>query len=180
MTLMAGCDGWKIKAVDPPMRWDSRLPHEPEPIKTSHPVLFISNTLDPVTPLYAGIKMAKKFKGAGLVEQESEGHCSLAMVSKCTTDVVVKYLSSGEVPDFDPKNEEGRVKCKADEWPFHPFQGAQFVAQNGMDAQVDAERLQALGDARDVLMMTDHFGNLRFQAGISQLAKLSLKLDLAM
>lgn len=85
MTVMLGCEGWKIKAVDPPMRWDDHPAHKQKPIKTSHPLLFISNTADPVTPLKAGVKMARKFVDAGLVEQHSEGHCSLAAVSKCTS-----------------------------------------------------------------------------------------------
>jgi hypothetical protein len=35
MTLMIGCDGWPIKAIDPPMRWDDQPTHKAKPINTS-------------------------------------------------------------------------------------------------------------------------------------------------
>ena len=121
---MVGCDGWGINATDPPMRWDDHPAHRQKPIKTSFPLLFVSNTADPVTPLYAGVKMAQKFVDAGLVEQLSEGHCSLSALSFCTTKAVVNYFLKGEVPsppklgkDGDLKNGEW-LKCERNSWPF--------------------------------------------------------------
>src|SRR4051794_26213947 len=126
---MIGCQGWNIKAVDPPMRWDDHPAHKQKPIKTSHPLLFISNTADPVTPLKAGVKMAKKFVDAGLIEQKSEGHCSLAAVSRCTISKIKAYFGTSKVPP--PPTEDGKEwingkweKCEADEWPFHPYDGS--------------------------------------------------------
>lgn len=175
---MLGCEGWKIEAVDPPMRWDDHPAHKLKPIKTSHPLLFVSNTADPVTPLKAGVKMAKKFVDAGLIEQHSEGHCSLAAVSLCTSKcslsfeikfsiglfssvisqlltgfhVVNKirtYFTTGEVPPPPMENEKdwsrGKwVQCDADEWPFHPYNAADYISTQGAEAKVDSRRLTAM------------------------------------
>lgn len=60
------------------MNWDDHPAHKSKPIKTSFPLLFLSNTLDPVTPLSAAIKMSQKFVDAGLVEQKAMGHCTIS------------------------------------------------------------------------------------------------------
>ena len=90
------------------MRWDDHPAKKPKPIKTAFPVLFISNRADPVTPLYAGVKMAEKFVDAGLIEQESEGHCSISAVSKCTINKVRAYFIAGLVPPPPVKGGNGR------------------------------------------------------------------------
>jgi hypothetical protein len=107
MSLMVGCDAWPIESKDPPMRWDDHPAKNPKPIKTSFPVLFVSNTADPVTPLYAGVKMAQKFVDAGLIEQKSEGHCSLAAVSLCTTKKIQAYFLDGKVPPHPVTSDKG-------------------------------------------------------------------------
>jgi len=121
---MVGCDAWPIESKDPPMRWDDHPAKNPKPIKTSFPVLFVSNTADPVTPLYAGVKMAKKFVDAGLIEQKSEGHCSLAAVSLCTTKKIQAYFLEGKVPPPPVTSDNGLDdgkwdKCEAQQWPWH-------------------------------------------------------------
>lgn len=143
MGLMVGCDSWGIEAVDPPMRWDDHPAHKQKPINTSFPVLFVSNTLDPVTPLAAGVAMARKFVDAGLIEQHSEGHCSLSAVSKCTINKLREYFLLGKVPSHPSKLEKGEwEKCKADEWPFHPFKGDPFTAESE-EARAETERMIA-------------------------------------
>ncbi|RDL35439.1 uncharacterized protein BP5553_07370 [Venustampulla echinocandica] len=153
MTLMIGCDGWQISAVDPPMRWDSNPANTSKPIKTSFPVLFISNTADPVTPLYAGVKMAQKFVDAGLIEQKSEGHCSLAAVSQCTMKKIRAYIEKGEVPPAPVRGGKGRElidgkwdRCEADEWPFHPYESDTWLAAKGEVGVDDVESMDALRD----------------------------------
>ena len=125
MTLMIGCSGWSITATDPPMRWDDHPSHRQKPIKTSFPLLFISNTADPVTPLYAGVKMARKFVNAGLIEQLSEGHCSISGRSLCTMMKIRQYLSEGKVPPVPEWGPDGKEvadgkweRCKADAQPW--------------------------------------------------------------
>jgi len=143
MSLMAGCNSWGIQAVDPPMRWDDHPAHKRKPINTSFPVLFLSNKNDPVTPLSAAVAMARKFVDAGLTEQNSEGHCSTAAVSKCTINKLRAYFLLGKVPPHPSKLEEGEwEKCEADEWPFHPFIGDPYTAESE-EARVEVERMIA-------------------------------------
>ncbi|KAH8812049.1 TAP-like protein-domain-containing protein [Xylogone sp. PMI_703] len=140
MTLMIGCDSWAIETHDPPMRWDDHPAHKPKPIKTAFPLLFISNSADPVTPLYAGVKMAKKFVGAGLIEQISGGHCSLAAASRCTLGKIRAYLNEGKVPpvpEIDSKGKElegGKWdRCEPDEWPWKPLVQSQDFTTEEME-----------------------------------------------
>ena len=165
LTGMLGCDGWGIEAIDPPMRWDDHPAHKQKPINTSYPVLFISNSADPVTPLWAGVQMAKKFADAGLIEQKSMGHCSLAAVSRCTIGKIRAYFTKGEVPPPPVEGGKGRElvdgkwdRCEADEWPWHPYNG-EFIAQEGTEAAAEAERMSALREMQETFRKMRHFGS---------------------
>ena len=145
MSLMIGCDAFDITPTDPPMRWDDHPAHRLKHINTSFPLLFLSNSRDPVTPLYAGVKMARKFVNAGLVEQRSEGHCSLAAVSRCTMERVRAYFEEGKVPakpQWGPDGEKTEKgvweRCEADEWPWKSFDRAQWMVESG--ARLENER----------------------------------------
>ncbi|TVY25767.1 Tripeptidyl aminopeptidase [Lachnellula hyalina] len=149
MTLMIGCDGWPVESKDPPMRWDDHPAHNPKPIKTSFPLLFISNTRDPVTPLYAGVKMAQKFVDAGLIEQKSEGHCSLSAVSSCTAKKIVAYFREGKVPPHPVKSDKGLFdgkwdKCEAESWPWHPYDPEMSIADKGEEGKAEVKMMKAL------------------------------------
>jgi hypothetical protein len=181
MTGMVGCDAFAIETKDPPMRWDDNPAHKLKPIKTSFPLLFVSNTADPVTPLRAGLKMAKKFVDAGLIEQRSEGHCSLAAVSKCTIGKIRAYFAEGKVPPHPIEGGKGKElkdgkwdRCEADEWPFHPFQGLRDEAR-GEDAIAEIESLNALKEIQEEFSKMKLWGNFglewvpiaqNFQAGL--------------
>jgi hypothetical protein len=143
---MIGCDGWKIPAKDPPMDWDDHPVHKPKPINTSFPLLFVSNTLDPVTPKDAGLAMALKFKNAGFIEQESEGHCSLSSVSLCTIKKIKAYFREGKVPAppvLADKGTDGWEKCKRDEEPWSPFDGERWLQENGASYENDGSLVEA-------------------------------------
>jgi hypothetical protein len=162
MGVLLGCQGWPIKAVDPPMDWDDHPAYNPKPINTSYPLLFISNTYDPITPMYGGLKMAKKFAGAGFIEQLSEGHCSLAAVSLCTIGKVRSYFREGKLP---PPPVEGKgsadgewEKCKADEWPFHPFTKAISFAKRQEIDVAEVERLDAVKEMQKVFQKMRQWG----------------------
>ncbi|KAI2629118.1 TAP-like protein-domain-containing protein [Hypomontagnella submonticulosa] len=116
-----GCNGWEIDAKDPPMRWDDHPIHKPEPIDTSFPVLFLSNHLDPVTPLHSALKMTRKFSDASIIEQKAEGHCTLSCISLCMLNHIRAYLDKGIVPpspkyDADDKGEWATCDCDEKPW----------------------------------------------------------------
>jgi hypothetical protein len=80
------------------MDW-SRFPLiENDPVDTAFPLLVISNSRDPITPLRSGLYVSQRFANAGFIEQLSSGHCSLAAVSICTINAVRKYFNEGKVP----------------------------------------------------------------------------------
>lgn len=67
--------------------------------KTAEPILVLSTTYDPVCPLISAQKAHNSFKGAGLVEQKSYGHCSISMPSLCTAKHVQRYFNDGVLPE---------------------------------------------------------------------------------
>jgi hypothetical protein len=169
MTLMIGCDSWSIPATDPPMRWDDHPAHKQKPIKTSFPLLFLSNSQDPVTPLKAGVKMARKFVDAGLVEQHGGGHCSLAAASLCTLKRIRAYLAEGKVPappEWGPKGKEiaeGKwERCERDDWPWkHRMAAWKAKEPLGKDASEEERMMRAWSFIRDVSVTHLKFWGLR-------------------
>ncbi|KAI1469765.1 TAP-like protein-domain-containing protein [Daldinia caldariorum] len=136
--LNLGCSGWEIESKDPPMRWDDHPIHKPEAIETSFPVLFLSNHLDPVTPLHYALKMTRKFSGASLVEQKAEGHCTISCVSPCIVGHIRAYLNDGIVPPV-PKygsNDEGEwTTCKCYEKPWKSLDDMTMVSHSDRNSQ---------------------------------------------
>lgn len=100
----------RMQCIHYPVRAQYRY-NGPWEASTSHPVLFIGNTKDPVTPSINAFKMAQRLKDSGVLIQDSAGHCSLAAYSECTTKHVRQYFQTGELP---PAN----TTCQPDEIPF--------------------------------------------------------------
>ncbi|KAI0025034.1 TAP-like protein-domain-containing protein [Xylariomycetidae sp. FL0641] len=72
---------------------DKRLPAAP-----AAPLLFLSASLDPVTPLRNARAMAARHPGAAVLEQRSAGHCASTETSRCTAAVVGRYFDTGALP----------------------------------------------------------------------------------
>lgn len=84
----------------------------PSANKTSAPILFVSNKLDPVTPLRNAEKVRRLFPGSGLLVQNIVGHNLFAASSECTNKYTKQYISDLSLPP------EGTV-CEAENFP--PF-----------------------------------------------------------
>ena len=127
-TIASRCVGWDIDRVDPPsMDWNKFPLKDRDPVNTSFPILFVSNTRDPITPMRSGLEQSRKFANAGFIEQRGEGHCSSSMVSLCTMSKIRAYLSKGVVPEpprFDHANDaQGGLSgnwttCEVDQRPW--------------------------------------------------------------
>ncbi len=82
--------------------------------------------------------MANRFVDAGLIEQDSEGHCSLAAASKCTNDWIQGYFKAGIVPPHPvgDLNDGKWTTCKAEEWPWHSDRAKVMPAEQKSAADV--------------------------------------------
>ncbi|KAK0228236.1 TAP-like protein-domain-containing protein [Armillaria fumosa] len=89
--LRISCSGWPELSKD---KFQG-----PFIANTSHPLLLIGNTADPVTPLVAAKHMSKGFTGSVVLTQDSPGHCSLAAPSLCTQQYIREYFFNGTLPD---------------------------------------------------------------------------------
>lgn len=142
------CNTWPIRPAIPPLPLFNGTS-----INTPFPLLFISNTHDPITPLHNGIAMANLFKNAALVEQQGEGHCSIAEVSLCTLRKIRGYLQDGKV-SCTPRSGEGVIerweKYKVDEGPWMHFSVDVAVEELGYGKQ-DVEIVEAWKEVQGYL-----------------------------
>ncbi|KAI0122950.1 TAP-like protein-domain-containing protein [Xylariales sp. AK1849] len=138
LTLMMMCDGWDVESKDPPMPWDVHSAHKSKPTITDFPILFLSNQLDPVTPLGGALNMTRKFVNASIVEQKSPGHCTLACFSPCTVKHIRAYLNEGKVPPTPKFDGPDSGEWAACECQLHPWEPPQRINQNwdGNQAQI--------------------------------------------
>ncbi|KAI0372413.1 hypothetical protein BV20DRAFT_991265 [Pilatotrama ljubarskyi] len=131
----AGCQFWP---VTPPERFLGPWNHT-----LRNPMLIISNTLDPATPLASGKRALKRQgkKSAGLLVQDGPGHTSFALPSLCTAQHVRTYFANGTLPA------EGTV-CPVDVLPFESHSSGVHLA---MVATEDMKTLESLTRIKDAL-----------------------------
>jgi pimeloyl-ACP methyl ester carboxylesterase len=129
--LRMRCLSWHIKALAP-----FRGPFGGD---TAHPVLFVSSTADPVTPLRSARVMHSMFPGSGLVVSDHAGHCSLSSPDSCTLGSVAVYFQTGLVP------EEGKVCVpKESAWSLNstdPESRFYDPSLTGMKVEEEVERI---------------------------------------
>jgi len=96
------------------------------------PILVLSNTYDPVTPLANAVSAKERLgSNARLIQQvDGWGHCTIAQKSFCTADIISRYMLDGEVPTAN------HTLCGVAEKPFVPFEEALFMADGQGDASV--------------------------------------------
>jgi len=89
--IRLGCVGWPKFPKD----------HFQGPFKatTSHPILLVGNTADPVTPLWSAKKMSRGFKDSVVLTQDSAGHASISAPSLCTQKYIRQYFAHGTLPE---------------------------------------------------------------------------------
>ncbi|KAG6013566.1 hypothetical protein E4U54_006566 [Claviceps lovelessii] len=119
------CSRWRFRAnwiyrgpyttPPPPPPSPPTQPGKPsatEKGRPAAPLLFLTNRLDPVTPLSAARAMARGHPRAGVVVQEAMGHCAIAAAySRCTKGIVAEYFATGSVPARE-------VVCEAECGPW--------------------------------------------------------------
>ena len=81
-------------------------------IQTLHPLLILSTTYNPVTPLVSAKSANLAFQGSQVIEIQGYGHSSLAEPSRCLVKRLRDYLYDGILPD-------GYSTCKVDQ-PYFP------------------------------------------------------------
>ncbi|MCJ1291794.1 hypothetical protein MMC34_003339 [Xylographa carneopallida] len=84
------CAGYDVRA-----KWRFEGPFG---ARTAHPVVFTSQSLDPVTPLPNAVQGTRLFPGSVLLETKGLGHCAVSMPSVEGLLAVREYFRSGETP----------------------------------------------------------------------------------
>ncbi|KAG5982046.1 hypothetical protein E4U55_002394 [Claviceps digitariae] len=126
-SIRFACSRWHFRA-----NWIYRGPYTtpsptqpgqpPQKGRPAAPLLFLTNRLDPVTPLSAARAMARNHPRAGLVVQQAMGHCAIVSAySHCTRVIVARYFDTGSVPPAE-------VSCAAECGPWDTDTGCQVHA----------------------------------------------------
>ncbi|KAI4131359.1 MAG: hypothetical protein LQ338_001244 [Usnochroma carphineum] len=96
-----------LKLLTPPDRPQAPFPKTP----TSHPLLFLSNLRDPITPLQDALNVSSLFPSSVVLRANISGHAISSAPCKCAERAVLAYFADGTVP------EQGTL-CQPDVLPF--------------------------------------------------------------
>ncbi|CZR56074.1 uncharacterized protein PAC_05962 [Phialocephala subalpina] len=93
LTQGISCAGWPITS-------NYRYPG-PFYAKTNNPILFVSNTLDMITPHQNGVNGTTRFSGSQLLTIEGIGHTSSATQNLCAFGKLNIFFQTGKLPGKD-------------------------------------------------------------------------------
>lgn len=117
----------KTPAERPAKRWAN--------IKTSYPLLFLSNLRDPLTPLQDAISNSAIFPGSVVLQANISGHTTFAAPSTCTDKVLFAYFNSETLP-------APNTICQPDALPFNLVPLASPDAAAGTTSAVSISKLK--------------------------------------
>jgi pimeloyl-ACP methyl ester carboxylesterase len=128
--LRLACKGWRVRPkyrftgpwVTPPP--DGTLVEG----KPAAPILFVSSTVDPVTPLRMAKAARADHPGSGLLVQNNVGHGTVTVPGRCRDNHIKMYWDTGIVPP------EGTV-CQPDCRPFTKCPHVEGTAWDGLTAE---------------------------------------------
>jgi hypothetical protein len=115
-TIRFRCTGWFIRPnyrFEGPFTTPTPGASGTDETRPAAPLLFMSSRLEPVTPLRNAVSMAAAHPDTAWVVQESMGHSTIILPSRCSQSIVREYLEHGTVP-------ESGTQCPADCDPWHP------------------------------------------------------------
>lgn len=84
---------------------------------TSHPILYVANIADNISPLISARNNSEGFPGSVVLVQNSYGHTSLSAASSCTAGYIKSYFQNGTLP-------EPGTTCEPDYYPFEDMSRA--------------------------------------------------------
>lgn len=93
---------------------------------THHPILFVANTADNVTPMRSSQANMQGFPNSTLLIQDSYGHTTLSAPSLCTAKTIRAYFQEGKLP-------KANSVCKADMTPFQEPDVTVYDVETGED-----------------------------------------------
>ncbi|KAJ7029410.1 Alpha/Beta hydrolase protein [Mycena alexandri] len=96
---MIRCKHWgRIRPSPERYNGQWRMGHDLKAPK--HPLLFVSNTYDPVSPVSSGRRMVEVFGSnhSRLIENNAYGHCSVSQPSLCIASAIHEYMIDGTLP----------------------------------------------------------------------------------
>lgn len=132
--------------------------------KTAHPILFVSNTADPVTPLRSARAMSARFPRSEVLVQDAQGHCALSALTACTIAAVKTYFQTGDLPAPNtlciPPASPWSLNSTDPKSPFYdPSLGqALLVAEEGMEEEMQAARSLQAWAAKNLKFGRAHLG----------------------
>ncbi|KAF7544950.1 hypothetical protein G7Z17_g9554 [Cylindrodendrum hubeiense] len=119
-------------------QWLIPRTHNFEPshrVETTHPLLVLSTTYDPICPLASARKAQKTFVGSRLVEVKGYGHCSVAVTSACLARHVRNFLDTGKLP-------EENTECEIDEPYFQEPESEEVLMAKLSTAETEVDQIR--------------------------------------